>query len=275
MAAICAAALVPQLAYAGACSTLESGGIPATQDFSAILDKARSVNVTKDEFETTEAYKARLANVGKQAFGDTEELVFAWKIPPELITYNADNQNIFIPPYHYRSCPGVWPPRSAVFTVGKVNRLLGNNSVACLAQTVSKHAEPSYTGTNAMGAQIQIDVTREQRQGVFLGMHDGSYDAVHGYNASMMVIPTTMSAIVLPPDGARSLKENGAFVIVARPRAPLYFESRGESTPTFDKPQKTQWENQMLVADVLCTAVIDTKANQVRKLHWDKPKGVR
>lgn len=272
-ATVCALALVPQLAHAGACEVLEAGAVPTITDFTATLEKVRTATPPKDEFETTEAYSQRIAAAQAQALGGATEMTFAWKIPAQEITYNADTQQLTITPTLFKAC-SVYvanPPANARFTVGKARRS-GNFQTVCLNRTVSASTEPGYTATNALGAQVNIDVERRLIEGIFVGMGDGTYDPVHGYNTAVSYGPLTLASIFQPPEGARSFKENGTFLIVARPRAPFYFASQTVTTPTFDDPHKIFRENHLLVADVACTAVIDAKTQKVHRVLWDKPE---
>lgn len=271
-AAVCAIALVPQLAHAGACEVLEAGSIPLITDFTATLEKVRANTPPKDEYETTETYSRRIAAAQAEALGGVTEMTFAWKIPSQEITYNADTQQITITPTLFKTCSlyVATPPANALFTVGKARRS-GNYQTVCLNRTVSVRAEPGYTATNALGAQVNIDVEHRLIEGVFVGMGDGTYDPVLGYNTAVSYGPLTLASIFQPPEGARSFKENGTLLIVARPRAPFYFASRTATTPTFDQPHKIFRESHLLVADVACTAVIDAKTQKVHRVLWDKP----
>lgn len=273
-ATVCVVALIPQLAYAGACETLQAGSIPMITDFEATLAKIRAATPAKDEFETTDAYNQRIAAAQAQALGGMTEVTFAWKIPSQDITYNADTKQLIITPTLFKDCSVAKanPPASARVTVGKKQRLTGNFQTVCLNRVTSVQAEPSYLATNAMGAQVNIDVERRSVEGVFVGMGDGTYDVVHGYNADLSVRAGTLTTIFQPPEGARSFKENGTFLIVARPRSPFYFASQSTTTPTFDNPHKITWDSQLIVADVTCTAVIDAKTQMVHKVLWDRPE---
>lgn len=270
-ATVCAIALMPQIAHAGTCEALEAGTIPTITDFGATLARIRAATPVKDEFETTDAYNQRIADSQAQAVGGVTEMTFAWKIPAQDITYNADTQQLLITPTLFKGCSYyvASPPPSARVTVGK--RRFGNSQAVCLNRTVSTQAEPAYTATNAMGAQISIDVERRLIEGVFVGMGDGTYDPVLGYNTAVSYGPQTLASIFQPPEGARSFKENATFLIVARPRAPYYFATQSVTTPTFDTPHKIFRESHMLVADVACTAVIDAKTQKVHRVLWDKP----
>lgn len=208
-----------------------------------------SVSLTKDEFETTAAYQARLeaarANV-------PSTFVIPIELDKEHAVYNADAGKFTISASAFGRYGIDW--FSAFYDSGSgISPSLSSQIGLVVAS--SETPTGTYEGQNAYGAKWDIVKIERRVDAIYQG-------AAPGYNIGLFgrdSFPAVSWDLPVPPENARAAKESMRAAVVVAPAAPFYFENtQGASGRiTIQNPRDVTQVARVLVADIQCVVVTD------------------
>lgn len=250
-----------------ACSQAQAQGIclPATiashpkVTIAEALKKFDGLSLSKDEFETTAAYQARVAS--SQAKVSVGDLVFA--IDSHVTTeFNADLGQVTVPSYAMSgTClvnEATVSPEMKAVSFGKPARYLPSGY--CITESAGSEDQGSYEATNGYGAKVVVEKSHLKNRGVFFGFGD-SGQSLFGGRRSYTNDPLFIFEASV--DEARSLKLNAQLLLLATPHAPFVGKGSYYGKPTFDRPQETTFSTDFIVATPLCVALADKVSGKI------------
>ncbi len=226
---------------------------------SSVKTKFQRASLVRDEFETWDAYQARLA----QLFATTNipsdrptilegELIKLSTSGDETMRYDPESGKLAISSSAfdglrepYGDCPDGRAPKERAETTYDP------------AQIVLQHKRTSlgsYAATNALGAVIEIQKARVDIDGLCEAVpkKEGDYlDSPFWGQGSA----EPLFEIKLDPEKARTLKERGRFLVSYVPKTPFVTTSSRRTEPSFDAPYETEWTYFYLVGDMQCLAL--------------------
>lgn len=214
--------------------------------FENALLRAKAIGREKGEFETTEAYQARMAKAAS-VIAPTGFLTFPWIAYSNGFSFDADKGVVT-----YDS--------STLDTSCAVNLSTARYGLGrpyCVEQTASVVRGPAKVMGNAFGAKVMVSPVHERRVGIALGPDRQAGSNVPGLSTDRLF---QFHASIAE---AQSLKRNGVIVVRATPKAPLYIEGSHYSGATIDSPQETYGQDYLLVGDISCLSIADAVSGKV------------
>ncbi|WP_174297885.1 hypothetical protein [Sphingomonas bacterium] len=202
---------------------------------------ARSAKIAKGEFETTAAFQAR-ASIAAKVIAPEGDLTILW--PAHGFAYDADSEIVTYPRYDFNmGCSA--NPKDASYATGRP---------ICIEQDQASTSHREIKST-AMGARAVVQVIHQNRVGLALGSNQSK--TLFGYEL------TNIFRFSASPTNAKSLKENGVFVLRGMPRQPFFVTASHYSEPTLDSPVEVYGEDALLVFRLDCLSIADGKTGEV------------
>lgn len=225
------------------------GGVPPQTTFAALAQRLRQIPLQKDEFETTEAFDARVAQATAAL---PVAVVLAAPNGSEQITYDADRELFEVGPYYF-SMP--YSIGSALGYSWDEDSIVGSQNLALTVNT-EETPDGTYVGENAFGATRVVERVRRVEQIVFDRKADryGETLFAAGYREGG---PPPVMMIPAPPDRARTLQGQFRAAALIVPRAPFFATGHGRTTPTIQSLRDVSEETQVIVADIRCVMITD------------------
>lgn len=195
--------------------------VPALQKLlRPLASKYQYGGPTKDEFETADAFAQRVAGEFSRSFGDTDKIVAV--MPASGFTsYNADRGQVTIDALLSYSGTGL----------AQVKLFDDLNETG------------RYVGSNAYGATAAV--TRETFDQYYIDLPLSSRDPFF----------RTSLTLAMPPDAAKSLKQNGVVIIVGALAAPFLSLERHHGSATISDPTDTTYRSYHLTVRPACVLV--------------------
>jgi hypothetical protein len=223
------------------------------------LKKFGSLSLSKDEFETTAAFQARVA--AAQVHVSTGDLVFV--IDEHATTeFNADLGQVTVPRHAMSSTCLVdefsLSPEMKAIVFGNAAKRFG--SAYCVMDLGEEPSERTYEATNGYGAKVTVQSSVVTNRGVFFGYGDLGQD-LFGLRRSYTNDPLFLFEATV--EEARSLKKNAQFLLLAAPRPPFAGKGTYRSKATFDNPRESTYLTDFVVASPQCLAVADKVSGKI------------
>lgn len=208
-----------------------------------------SVALTKDEFETTAAYQARVeaarANV-------PSSFIIPIELNKEHTVYNADAGKFTISASAFGRYGIDW--FSAFYNSGTGITGTLSSQIGLVVES-SETPTGTYEGQNAYGAKWDIVKIERRVDAIYQG-------AAPSYNIGLFgrdSFPPVSWDLPVPPENARSAKEAMRAAVVVAPTAPFYFENTQGSGGriTIQNPRDVTQVARVLVGDIQCVVITD------------------
>lgn len=217
------------------CSNAASryASVPALQKLlRPLASKYQYGGPTKDEFETADAFAQRVAGEFSQSFGGTDKVVAV--IPASGFTsYNADRGQVTVDALLSYSGSGLAQVR--------------------LFDDLNETGR--YVGSNAYGATATV--TRETFDQYYIDLPLSSRDP---FFRTSLTLP-------MPPDAARSFKQDGVVIIVGTLAAPFLTLERHHGSATISDPTDTTYRSYHVMVRPACVLVAD-KGQEVGRFRF-------
>lgn len=116
--------------------------------------------------------------------------------------------------------------------------------------------------SNAFGVARAVVPEEGKGEGIFLGRGSFKYDVWNGERKFRG--QPKLFTLRVNNQLARSLKENGTFLIEVSPKPPFYTsDTEYVISPTISNPRRLVIESEYLVADIHCIAIADRQLKHV------------
>lgn len=201
----------------------------------------------KDQFESTEAYRARAITAARASFErqgrNIEDLAVIIPLPAPLSTYDADKQELQIGNVHlgvYRTSIGV-TANSRTFSYIPISETRANAG--------------TYTGSNAFGARTEV-VRR-------VGNDIGLIPIPEVFSNSWPTRYRGSLKFTMSPDEARRTKPGLAILLIGSLDPPFVETGRYVRSATFRSPFEVNIQIRGLVMRHDCIAFVDRLNNRV------------
>ncbi len=191
--------------------------VPIEKALRGVASRYSSFSPTKGEFESTAAFDKRVHDEISSNLGGTDQIVAVIPLR-DMMKYDADTSVVTIDPVDSRV-------KENVVTVKVYS---GINETG------------RYAGSNAYGATAQV--TRET------------------FTQFFMLFPARGATTIkdtMPPEAARSLKENGALIIVGSLLSPYIADERAHQRATISDPTDTTYRKFWLAVNPRCAVVVN------------------
>lgn len=200
----------------------------------------------KSEFESTSAYQTRVAGFTQEVlYGSvTPNGYFGFIVFAPEIKYDADSQTLAVTlrGFAYSSDP-------------KLDEVL--------IQDIDR--KDSYIGSNAFGAQVEVESTYSENYGVLFNQGNWLFggtkpaDPLNGRHFTYLM--------PMAPDEAKAFKANVRLLLVCRLSPPWYRQTSVRNAPTLDFPHDYHVEQNYLQAEPEQLWIFDQQTGEViRKL---------
>ncbi|WP_260685056.1 energy transducer TonB [Variovorax sp. KBS0712] len=243
-----ACALFSQAYAQEACSSFD-GQIVQPVRANVLWKRLASIPNVKGEYETTEAYEARVAN----ALGDLAgQVIVDVPIDSKFMVYDADANRLDVQSYAFSNGTTKY---SGVFGYGtpfdgKIKYgMSGNKDVVYPSEEVRLG---SYLGVTALGAKVRVSKIRRTTKAIF--------EREARWNEGLFANPkAAMSFDNITPATARQMKATAKAAIVYSPKAPYFAKGKfpwGE--PTLEGPMDIDETIEVAIGTIHCALLLDS-----------------
>lgn len=206
-----------------------------------IASVLRGGDFKKQEFETTDQFKARLASRIKSANQKTnlqgDYFYFAIPIPADLIKFDADQSRMTVGDEYL----GLFGLHTASGDKGRLH------------VTSSRRVVGSYIGQNSFG--VKKDIVRVEEQQLDVNVPGGEYSKWPSNFKQIVFFP--------PRDQAKKAKENLVVLFAGRFKPPYFTTENSHFTPKIDAPYDITTHTEIIHIDADCAAIFD-KAHKTK-----------
>lgn len=219
---------IANAADAGFCIT--QNWTPSKSQVLAILHKP---NLQKSQFETTDAYAARMTAL----FAASPTITMAMPLETEVARYDADTEQLTVDQaaLHISKVPGVYDARWMGVFLGLDAKILR-----------------SYTGENAYGVKRRVTVRKTNEFMIaFVGK---------AYGIEQAPPPVTVH---IPRQDAQKRIAALRVVVAGDPVAPYFISNEDESDPTVSAPIEDTTRTMALTITPKCGAIVDSTNGDV------------
>lgn len=262
MKTVSAAMLAAAMSVAGGAMAQTCDALPTSQIAPVTFDQAvqslssSSAALTKDEFETTAQFEARVAAAGS---GAPSTMLISVPVNPEYVTYDADAGAFAIKSYAVANIGADW---FTAFYGSPHYSTIEHASYDNLALVLSSddRATGAYEGQNAYGATWEITRLNRTINAIFESKPP-RYGVNLWGNSSANSSPTW--SLPVPVDQARAMKDKLRAAVLIAPKAPFFFENSQPSAAriTIQNPRDITQISRVIVADIQCMAITDDNNN--------------
>lgn len=212
---------------------------------------ARKGREAKGEFETTEAYRARVQSEATKPILGTlnTSSIFACEIATRMATYDADRQVMHVTTSLFHVFEGL---------MGKANK--EKRSLVC--KRISKR--DSYIGTNAYGASVEVTKSTHYEYGLAVGnyfhfpIRTEQFKSLGSYEQELFAFDLKMD-----PTTAMKTKENLRLLAIFKLQPPFTLEGSLYLKPTFDSPLEFFTWYLYINAELLEILLYDAKTGEI------------
>lgn len=193
------------------------GVVPFEKVARSIVENDAKAVLTKDEFETSEAFNNRASATYRTWLGGTDKVVLALPLGDWQLKYDADASSLKIGSPFSRDYYG--------------NSQTNRNELADFMVELFRDAKDgqAYSAQNAYGAVVDVSV-RSTTRGALLFKLNGSYErnitGAANYNVSMS------------PDSARAFKAAPVMLILGKMATTFLDRSSDVNRPTISDPER-------------------------------------
>ncbi|HEY5236812.1 MAG TPA: hypothetical protein VIJ62_00405 [Rhizomicrobium sp.] len=253
----------PKVWAENSCSALVGTTIaPVTID--AVIAKVSKLPLKKDEFESSDAYAARL-QLAQSSLSPT--YIVSIPFDPTYAIYNADEHKFEVQSY---ALANVLTDYTGVFGYG--TPLYGQVKFAGYASPSSSNLDiavsskearvGTYQGSNAFGVNATIARVKKLTKTIF--EREGEVGEP-GEDLFFAAIPygqkrssNLIFEIPADPQQARTLKTSMKGAVVIAPKPPFFAQGKVDNgAPTIDSPRDVSETLQVVLADIKCAIVTD------------------
>jgi len=218
----------------------------------ALWQQLAKVPNAKDEFETTPQFEARVASaIG----GLNGPIIVEVPIQREFITYDADARRLDVQRYAFSNGLTEY---SGVFGYGTPfygQIQYGRDNLNVVLPYEEKQMG-SYTGTNAMGAKIEIAKVSRLTRVIFERQGRPGENLFTGETQKDLA---SLSFSEITPEQAKNAKATARAAIVYIPRAPYF--ARGKypwGQPTIHNPRAIDETIEVAIGDIQCALFLNS-----------------
>ena len=215
--------------------------------------------LTKDEFETSAQFAARMRQRGPEA---NRIITVEGTYDPKHVVYNADAEEFTIAVY-------VWDNLADGINAidGKLNkqalpsnwRALSRKASICLK--VANYSGGEYVGQNAFGATAKVMKIRRERYSVYDRILPGEIE----WRTETMLKHSSYGTVLNSPAvllqaniaDARALKMNMRVGVVIRPKTPYVATTERYWDAKINDPREINGTTHIIIADILCVVLTD------------------
>ncbi|MBP2315457.1 hypothetical protein [Azospirillum soli] len=218
-------------------------------DVPALLKTIGSMKLSKDEFETTPAYEARVAAAVERltatlsAQTGSAPVVLDISLSASVATYDADRGVLEI--------TGAVVPMTTMRADGRYRTVIVTDKL--------DHDISTYTGQNAYGAKAEVVKVRDRQAGVVVDETSDPGRSGHWPYSSFK------ATVALSPDRARAAKASLRAVVMGDLRAPFLVRGNDYITPTFQVPFDKTTETLAVVLQPKCSLIYNAAT---RDVYW-------
>ncbi|WP_431858682.1 hypothetical protein [Azospirillum sp.] len=234
---------------------IESGSRKAVS-IPELIRAMSTMNLKKDEFETTDTYRARLGQqmekvnaLLRSKIGE-ERIVVSVPVVQHAMKYDADRGALtigsFFSPVETGEAGGF--PESVYRTV-------------IVTDTLDRQVG-GYVGENAYGAKRAVSKTTVRQAGIAVSENSSSID-VRYWPRKDYSLTLNMSA-----DEARSAKANMRVLAVGRLREPYVVQGTYRHSPTIDMPMDTEVKSTAVNTALDCAIMYNPATKKVYATLW-------
>ncbi len=247
----------------GGCGSLKRSIAQATP-LSMVIQKGRSLNLSKDEYESTASFAERAKAAGSTL--DSNPTIL-WD-QAGLTTYDADAGRVIVGRYamdsHCLLFKSSLSPTVSAVHIGPLPKydFQKQDNPYCLTKDVSSASRGRYAASNAFGATTTVNSIRTFTEGIYLGTGILGYDYFPTTDYSSVNSSPWLSAEATAGE-ARSLAKNAALLISIELRPPYYAKASHYISPTISAPRSIETQIHMVVGLPLCIALIDKATGKI------------
>lgn len=232
-----------------ACAAYVTSRARGRTNVPALLKTVGAMRLTKDEFETTAAYEARVSGaverlrntMAAQTGGDP--VVVDIPLASSAAKYDADR--------------GVLEIAGGVVRTTTLNR--GGRYQTVIVTDKLDHDISTYTGQNAYGAKTEVIKIRDRQAGIVVD--ETSQSSQSGYWPHQ----NFKASLPLSPDRAKAAKGNLRALVMGDLREPFIVRGNDYLTPTFQAPIDRTTETIAAVLQPRCSVIYD---QATREVYW-------
>ena len=249
-----------------------SGEVCSTESFSfnekaslgQLIERAKSLNLKKDEYETSVDFETRAAAAAR----DFPQNLSTFVIPQEFLTeYDADTQTMKLSAYSLpsgcSSFDSVNQKAAKSLRFGKSpdpSESLELGSTFCSEHVVSHVDGKPYAAKNGYGASVDVTPITEGIEGLYFGYGALGQTLIDG-RKSYSDKPTFQFSA--SPEEAKSFKAHSAVAFLAKPAAPYLVEGTYYASATVAHPYEITRNATYLAVSAKCIAVVDQATGKV------------
>jgi hypothetical protein len=212
-----------------------------------LAKKLASLGLKKNEFETTAAYRERLASAsatvltGSTTLADVVGFVSTDDGDSKIGgTYDADR--------------GIM---SIMESVGSGEQMVGSALLTTVKLDQKLKSHRSYEAANAYGRSVRVNSGTWDTCGLALSNFP--------HSTATIIARAIRQSIAMTPDEAREAKGNLRLLFVGNADAPYWTEYRERSKATIDDPVELQWEGEAVVLRLSQVWIFNKNSGKVYK----------
>jgi hypothetical protein len=251
---VCSAFLPSAGSASEICRAL-AGTKPSTISFNQALAQVSKLPLKKEEFETTEAYNARLSTALR---GMTTPQLVRVPLNSEGVSYNADTQRFQIESAAFGASYEKFD-NYPLYAFGNVQVDWGLNNIDVVGSQEDKPIS-LYNGINSYGAKVEVVKLKRFTKAIFDrkgGEGEDLFNPPLPYGEFYYKNPLVVE-IPMDPNKARLLKGKMTAAVLITPKAPFYATGKYNHEPTIDDARDVNGIVQVIIADIMCAVIIDS-----------------
>lgn len=216
------------------------------------------MQLTKDEFETTEAFENRVAEA-TSAF--SEPILLRGTYDREQTNYDADNSHIVMKRYAWDNLGFGWNDVFGYENDYGIKANLTDNHATTLQS--NERVTGTFIGSNAYGASMEVTQILRTSYGIFDRANDSRKETWEG---EVWVGKHASPAVLIPMsvDEARRVISKLQVGILAKPRKPFVAEGKRHWDAKVDNPKEVTAKYYVIVADMICAVITDDQGRVLK-----------
>lgn len=249
-------------AYSAGRCEISIGDKVSFRDPVEVYESMQGMQLVKDEFETTAAFKKRVAEV--ESTFNNESILLRGTYWRSNTKYDADNSRIVMTEYAWQV---------GFFDSSEVHGIESESGYDNINHEIGlKYDEQTigtFTAFNAYGASIEVYRVLRVVYGVFdrSGVSDYrtwrseiNVEGEFGFNEPAVLIP-------MPIDEAKRVISNLQVGVSVTPKKPFTAKGKKQLGPTIDIPKELNVIYHTIVADINCVVIADDKGRVLKTVE--------
>lgn len=229
---------------------------PAVTNIHKLVATLEKANLKKDDFETTDAYRDRIAaDMAKLGINTEKSYYFSVRLNPEHIAYDADRQILSIDAL---AITGKSVSTLHLNLDGQSASSIGTSDDIALPLYVSDKTTDSYMGQNAFGAVGSIDAIKHVQYGIYERPPQRKY---MGYISRTETVfgwqDAPIFSLSMPPAEAKAVKQRGTLLVVATLAPPYFAKGEYHYGASLGTGEQHSYYQKYVIGDLQCAALSD------------------